>query len=623
MDNGPLQKEQALRIKRMVGQNNNRRRKRRILDSTSLPFPGMDVMDNKSLDISAASVDNSAVEVLLDVSAFDETAPGDWSQLDSWSTDLDMSSIVPGVKTLSTDLTFDQLGWDNDLSIRDGSFDGHDPILSETSRLSQYSDSVLSPLMNMSTMQTSEEIADTIFQDELQRGVTVSSITKPPSIKYSTQEQPPRAVEAMLEPTILLTDLEDAVFQNEIEDNLFMHYLDEVFHLQFPFYNTPNRRPRGWLFSTVKRTKSVYHATLALSQYLLRCTAEASLSPKLSSKRDHHEMAHRELEASREESKEASTLSRITCILQILFHEQLFTGGTGNWQQHLCVAGPLIPPLVQSVAKSAGATSSGVDYGIKQQQQKYEESSMESRDDMEMQVALGSFIWFDIMASASTRSAPSFKLDHQRILDIFRIKLECLFGCSNRVLELILDIVYLDSWKKEVEKTRQLSMIELVKRGAKIEENLRQYIEGLEVTSSLELRNDSRNMSAAQTEITRIFALSAQAYLHVVISGAHPELPEIADSVSKSIEAFESISDPCLLRHLVWPFCVTGCLATKAQQGFFRELVSRAGITCLTVGTCWQAFQIIEECWEIRKTCSYNCDWVFIMNKRSCNVLLA
>jgi hypothetical protein len=187
------------------------------------------------------------------------------------------------------------------------------------------------------------------------------------------------------------------------------------------------------------------------------------------------------------------------------------------------------------------------------------------------------------------------------------------------------DIVILDNWKKEAEKTHQLSVIELVKRGAKIEESLRQKIVDLEGTHSLGsslLGSHRSTLSASQAEITGIFALSALTYLHIVISGAYPELPEIVESVSKTIDAFKRLTNPRLLRNLVWPFCVTGCLAAEGQQGFFRDLVSKAEIVPSTLGTCLQAFKIVEECWEMRKTCSYNCDWVFIMNRLDCNILL-
>lgn len=52
----------------------------------------------------------------------------------------------------------------------------------------------------------------------------------------------------------------------ETEDALFMHYLDRVFYVQFPFYHSRDRQGRGWLFSILKRVKPAYFATLALSQ---------------------------------------------------------------------------------------------------------------------------------------------------------------------------------------------------------------------------------------------------------------------------------------------------------------------------------------------------------------------
>ena len=124
------------------------------------------------------------------------------------------------------------------------------------------------------------------------------------------------------------------------------------------------------------------------------------------------------------------------------------------------------------------------------------------------------------------------------------------------------------------------------------------------------------------TEITKIFALSAMTYLHVVVSGAHPELPEIMASISKTVAAFQRLTDKKMLRNLVWPFCISGCLAREEQHGIFRDLISAAEITQSTIGTCLEAFKIMEECWEARKTCSCNYDWVSVMNKRGQYVLL-
>jgi len=247
------------------------------------------------------------------------------------------------------------------------------------------------------------------------------------------------------------------------------------------------------------------------------------------------------------------------------------------------------------------------------------------KDDTGTKVLLGSLISFDIIACASTRSQPCLKLDHKRILDIFSIDLGSLFGCANQVMILILEIALLDNWKKEAEKNRQLSMVELVKRGAKIEERLQQEIKDLESVESLGLSsegNSGNTLSASRNEITNIFTLSALTYLNVVISGAQPELPEIVKSVSKTIAAFRCLSEPRLLRNLVWPLCVSGCLALKEHQSFFRNLVSKADVSHATLGTCAQAFKIVEQCWEMRETCSFNCDWVYIMTKLGSDILL-
>src|SRR4051794_15031893 len=146
MDNGPLQKEQALRIKRAVGQNNHRRRKSRVLRATSLPFPGMDIMENSLQVTPAPSLNSSSAEIPSGVHALDETVPEDWNQFDSWSSDLDMSSIISGRNPATPELTFDQAGWGKSIQVQDNLFDGNDPTLSETFHVSQYYNAMFSPL---------------------------------------------------------------------------------------------------------------------------------------------------------------------------------------------------------------------------------------------------------------------------------------------------------------------------------------------------------------------------------------------------------------------------------------------------------------------------------------------
>jgi hypothetical protein len=151
------------------------------------------------------------------------------------------------------------------------------------------------------------------------------------------------------------------------------------------------------------------------------------------------------------------------------------------------------------------------------------------------------------------------------------IHLEDLTGCKNWAMMAILKISLLDKWTNEAEKANRLSLLELIKRGREIEDHLREMIHADNRSLSKSSLRDTSN-----AEVTKIFALSAMTYLPVVISGPYPELPEIRNCVTETVNAFQNLTDPKLLRHLVWPFCITGCLALDGQYDVFRDLLSAA-----------------------------------------------
>lgn len=298
---------------------------------------------------------------------------------------------------------------------------------------------------------------------------------------------------------------------------------------------------------------------------------------------------------------------------------QLFDGGRQNWQIHLAAVTALVPPLVQ--AQIASITE-------REHHMKHERDRMTPRPDEYTSISflLGFFISMDILSCASTRSSHYLDLDHKFMLERGDINLENLTGCSNWAMVFILEISSLDKWKQEEKKGSKLSMRELTKHGGEIEERLRKKLANIDNEppkraasgSNLGTLPDSTN-----TEITKIFALSAITYLHVVISGAYPELPEIRESVSKTLKALQCLVDPKSFRNVIWPFCITGCLAVDGQQDSFRELVSAAQITESSVGTSLEALEIMEQCWGSRKSSSCDYDWVCAMEKRGCHVLLA
>lgn len=296
-------------------------------------------------------------------------------------------------------------------------------------------------------------------------------------------------------------------------------------------------------------------------------------------------------------------------------------GGTRSWQGLLRAAARLIPGLVQARIRSTIPNSTILNHSS------YEHKGiLSAEEDSATSLLLGSFISFDITSSASTRKAPSLDIDHVQVLNNLGIDLESITGCRNSIMALIHEISALDRWKEESEAARRLSIIDLAERGRQIEDRLRKELAsmGTKLSTGLSVCNHAGVPPApSQPEVSKLFALSAITYLHVVLSGPHPEIPEISEAVSQTIYVFKGLKDKRLLQGiLVWPFCISGCLAQREQQSFFRDLFYTTGITESSIGTCFEAFKIMEECWEARRTRSVNYDWVSIMNQRGHSVLL-
>ncbi|KAH8812836.1 fungal-specific transcription factor domain-containing protein, partial [Xylogone sp. PMI_703] len=419
---------------------------------------------------------------------------------------------------------------------------------------------------------------------------------------------------------------EPNIFGQE-EDVLFMHYLDEVFFIQYPYYHAFNNQGRGWLYSLLRCVKSAYYATLALSEHhrylTLQSNNRAVTTPHPRDNAIYYNLALQAMQLSIGESHNWSgatsltqSIEALSCILQLLFRELLGTN-KDNWKMHLNAAAALIPTLVQShtplLSPNCGASQSNA-----LTERPTTLPCVET--DTAVKFLLGSFISLDVIACASIRSTPFLELDHKSVLETAGIPLADLVGYENWVMVVILEISKLDNWKRESENARRLSMVELVNRGNHIEKRLKEKLAIIESTvSAREL--PGKVVGSTSTGITKIFALSATTYLHAVLSGANPELPEIRSSVLKTIVAFQNLTDSKLLQKSAWAFAITGCLAVEEQYTLFRDIILAADIKT-NIGPISEAIMIMEDCWQMRKTFSGNCDWVSAMMKRGHQTLL-
>jgi hypothetical protein len=129
-----------------------------------------------------------------------------------------------------------------------------------------------------------------------------------------------------------LVDTGESIICGDAEDTLFVHYWDQVFYIQYPFYHYSSQG-RGWIFSILRRARSAYHASLALSECHLHSTLPRhgrfnSSLDHLRAKDGHYDLALREMQLSRAQSHEWSgtlglirSVEALTCTHQLLFWE--------------------------------------------------------------------------------------------------------------------------------------------------------------------------------------------------------------------------------------------------------------------------------------------------------------
>jgi C6 transcription factor Pro1 len=316
---------------------------------------------------------------------------------------------------------------------------------------------------------------------------------------------------------------------------------------------------------------------------------------------------------------------------------QVSKGDVDNWQKHLLAAPDLhvflrtycIPQLLLSnpgtFSRFHNSSSPSDD-----------SSSLSFVDHAAMEFFSGVIIWFDILGSASMGLRPQYADICAAALgdQDSKVQLQDLMGCENWAMTTIREIAVLEDWKRQMEKDSVFSVRELVRRAGSIEQRLEAgvaaVIERLSQYSShrgLGKKNlsDTSSTSLVVSSITQTFACASRVYLNVLISGPNPNLPEMRESVSRTLAGLNALPDPQLIRNVVWSFCIAGCMAARDQEQSFKDLASAARIDQYTFGTAWKALEVMETCWMMRRlpgTEQNDCDWFSAMKTLGSHVIL-
>jgi hypothetical protein len=249
---------------------------------------------------------------------------------------------------------------------------------------------------------------------------------------------------------------------------------------------------------------------------------------------------------------------------------------------------------------------------------------------------LMSYIWIDVLCQASGLYPPlnpdGEEVDYAAFLEpqpsllnpsILRpplVDLQNFMGCANWAMFALLRISSLAAWKAAAQKSNTLSIFELGQRAATIQQDINSRI-ALLLDERTQRTPPQPNVQSDSSLVTELFARAAIIYLHVVVSGPKPRVPEIRQSVVDTMEVLQALPSRLLIR-VSWPFAVTGCMAVGGEQKACREIVERCFAEKENPGTAWKGLRIMETCWGRVERDENGFGWVEAMEVLGQRILL-
>jgi len=417
---------------------------------------------------------------------------------------------------------------------------------------------------------------------------------------------------------------------------LMTFYIEHLMPLMFPFYRPSIMNGgRAWVLEMMLKSPVVRQSTLCQSSYFFNIARGAECRTELCNTiLTQYGDASRVLRHALQvllDSDVASHLHGAVRVLVSIMQLQRFEIAMASFescQTHFDGAVALFRQIMETSGDHPELGFKFEEIIMGRLQQPLENDSkliphMPSAEQAAFRFATSSLILDDIIASTITKQQPLLYDYHRHLLsfdcyDSAAIDFVEVIGVQNKVVRQIGEIAALDSWKTFAKTTNTLDIMDLAARGsvikAKLEAEISRIVNTMDVgatddsllSHTYRPHNDTPSTSAASIDmVTRIWAHAALLYLHIVVSGWQPTNVEVQHHVT-CIQDILLHHDVTLLRTIVWPLVVAGCLAAHEQESDFRAMVQKAQPSKV-YGTVHKALAIMENAWQHRS--DWTVDW--------------
>lgn len=280
----------------------------------------------------------------------------------------------------------------------------------------------------------------------------------------------------------------------------------------------------------------------------------------------------------------------------------LFDGGSGDWEDWLRVACTYADTVLSKYRSASDALLNCTDT---------------------QRFLIKTVIWFDVLASITTLKPPFFLqvilefCDPNNTSHIYdpdgadedsyasRLSMMTVMGCENHVVWALARTSELAWWKQDQMRLGCLSVPELARQGQKIERLLSDTPSPTSQRPPLFTTTDPE-LALARSRAAEIFRAAALVYLRSVISGDHPDVPDIAESVNDTVRCLRELHQSptpkvisSVVRSTVFAVFMCGCLTNdSSQRRFLRDQLGTEN----GPGNCASVAQLLDEMTQYRKS---------------------
>lgn len=223
----------------------------------------------------------------------------------------------------------------------------------------------------------------------------------------------------------------------------------------------------------------------------------------------------------------------------------------------------------------------------------------------------GVVIWLDVLSSVTMGTTPDTLEYHPHALSSSsHIKLENIMGCHNWVVMQIARIAALHS-----QKFLQDNCPNAVDLTPQIEDIRAELQRGLTELCLASMAIDQQDparifpVSKPPSFITRIFAISAGIYLHLVVHGYESGSEILKLMATEAMMILRNQVPAEMMHTIIFPLYIVGSLATGDDQAFFRYVFSAMPVLDPSLEHRSKILPLLEKVWHRRQSSSTLLTW--------------